>query len=571
MERSKEQQRQRRRAVNLIWTAAGDYSLQPEFCAFTPDGQADLYLNTIIGTVYACYDYAALSRLFASFRGEAQEELFSDLVWLALEHCAYSRAADSRPALAALRQTYARTLMGTAHNWRDRWRWERLQCGHFQRALGIETHLSPRENRILDGLEPDPTLDTPALVAALCALFRDYFHFTPNLNKAPPKKRHRHVGRFRFGRRLSGDATYSPVARTSAYQGGEGPVQTGSPLARLMDPNEESLRRFLTQTYGASLYDPGKTAELEARLCTQSHAGCRLHVTRGDPPPGNTGNHALDLERQSTIKQQAANRAYYEAHSAENRVILARLTAEIRNCLLLHAQPAPVRAKAGLLQSERVWRSQILQDQRVFYRVPQDEPGTLSVDLLLDGSASQLLRQERVATQGYLLAESLAACGVPVRVTAFCNVSGCGVIRLFRDYHETGQSGRIFDYHASGWNRDGLALRVVGDMASRSPCTHKLLIILSDASPNDDRKIPGGGAFGGGEDYGGAAGIADTAAEVVRVRKSGVCVLCVFTGEDAALPAAQKIYGRGLARIPSIDRFADTVGRLIRDEIEGMA
>ena len=67
-----------------------------------------------------------------------------------------------------------------------------------------------------------------------------------------------------------------------------------------------------------------------------------------------------------------------------------------------------------------------------------------------------------------------------------------------------------------------------------------------------------------GRDYTGPLAVEDVAREVSALRRRGVRVLCVFTGRDDELPAAQAIYGRDVARIPSITLFADIVGRLIQ-------
>ena len=53
-----------------------------------------------------------------------------------------------------------------------------------------------------------------------------------------------------------------------------------------------------------------------------------------------------------------------------------------------------------------------------------------------------------------------------------------------------GCAEQIFRYFAAGWNRDGLALRGAGHLMEGSPAKNRLLIILTDASPNDDRRIP---------------------------------------------------------------------------------
>ena len=72
------------------------------------------------------------------------------------------------------------------------------------------------------------------------------------------------------------------------------------------------------------------------------------------------------------------------------------------------------------------------------------------------------------------------------------------------------------------------------------------------------------------KDYGGEAGVQDVAEEVSRLRRKGIWVISVFTGNDRDLPAAHKIYGRELARIRSVSWFADTVGRLIQERIREM-
>ena len=85
-----------------------------------------------------------------------------------------------------------------------------------------------------------------------------------------------------------------------------------------------------------------------------------------------------------------------------------------------------------------------------------------TVDLMLDASASRLRCQESIAIEGYILAKSLAACGIPVRVTSFCSLRGYTVLHILKDFGDKNGERRVFDYFAAGWNRDGLALRGMG-------------------------------------------------------------------------------------------------------------
>ena len=71
-------------------------------------------------------------------------------------------------------------------------------------------------------------------------------------------------------------------------------------------------------------------------------------------------------------------------------------------------------------------------------------------------------------------------------------------------------------------------------------------------------------------DYEKEAGVRDTAYEVRRAKADGIAVACVFTGDDEDLPAARLVYGRDFARIQSLDRLADTVGKLVQNQLRNL-
>ena len=136
-----------------------------------------------------------------------------------------------------------------------------------------------------------------------------------------------------------------------------------------------------------------------------------------------------------------------------------------------------------------------LDDNKVFTRILQSDPGDLSVDILLDASSSQIDRQAVVAAQGYMIAESLTRCHIPVRVSSFCSLSGYTVVTRYRDYYETDKNDRIFNYFTTGCNRDGLAIRALAKGLEDSPSEHKLVILLSDVKPNDVIQMNHSGSF----------------------------------------------------------------------------
>ena len=263
------------------------------------------------------------------------------------------------------------------------------------------------------------------------------------------------------------------------------------------------------------------------------------------------------------------NRQYYQAHINQNNTAIAKLSQKIQNSVLMHLQPSPIKSNAGKLQGGRVWRAVYLNDERVFSKNEQDDMGDLSVDILLDASTSQQNRQETVSSQGYMIAQSLSRCNIPCRVMSFCSMTGYTIVRVFRDYNKPQDNGRIFEYVSNGCNRDGLAVAAAHRLMNDSGYEHKMLIILSDVKPNDVVKMQRAGS----DElipYDRQPGINDTALEVRKARADGISVICVFTGEDEDLPAAKLVYGRDFARVQSLDQMADTVGKLIQNQIKNL-
>ena len=318
--------------------------------------------------------------------------------------------------------------------------------------------------------------------------------------------------------------------------------------------------------FGAPLYSQQELAGLEQELCVDEHRGCHLYYATGDDTHEKLKGYVA-AQRRNALRQMELNRQAYEADATRHRTSIRRLTARIRNAMLAYLQPTPVRAASGALDAGRIWRGVYLDDDKVFTRILQSDPGELSVDILLDASSSQIDRQAVVAAQGYMIAESLTRCHIPVRVSSFCSLSGYTVVTRYRDYFETDKNERIFNYFTTGCNRDGLAVRALARGLEDSPSEHKLVILLSDVKPNDVIQMNHGGSF---VDYAGDNGIQNTAMEIRALTYKGIQVMCVFTGKDDDLPAAHTIYGRNFARIRSLDQFADTVGALIQNQIRSL-
>ena len=94
-----------------------------------------------------------------------------------------------------------------------------------------------------------------------------------------------------------------------------------------------------------------------------------------------------------------------------------------------------------------------------------------------------------------------------------------------------------------------------------------MLIILSDVKPLDIAKIRKD-ERDVGVSYDAVRALTDTAHEVRRLRADGISVICIFTGQDEELPSARMVYGQDFVRIRDFSFFADTVGKLIIDQMK---
>ena len=447
---------------------------------------------------------------------------------------------------------------------------------HDFAVISLSDLLTPWEKGLSAALDCSGALDADKIEAAVCAAFQTYLHFNGTVPGKSPFRLH-------FSDKwvpLLTKLLPTELVRTDeltlgrcAAAGENGVVRASNALRSRLRSNEREGedRTYIERCFGRSIYSPRQLALIEQRCCSGSHLGCHLWFTHGEHPPGQAMSADTQRLFEQAAQQAKRNRAAYDCESELHQSALVRLTEQIQNCMLIHQQPEDLLARKGRLDGTRVWRTPVLQDGRVFLRKDEESRAGFTVDLMLDASASRLRCQESIAIEGYILAKSLAACGIPVRVTSFCSLRGYTVLHILKDFGDKNGERRVFDYFAAGWNRDGLALRGMGELIKSAPEEKHLLLLLTDASPNDSHKILPSGKVPLSREYDGQSGIDDTAAEVRSLRAKGVRVAALFMGENSSVPAANAIYSRDLVRIRRIDQLASAAGRLIQDEIRELS
>lgn len=571
---------EQRRALNLIWAAAGRYDLDPPFMAFDPNGQPNFYFNCIVGLAAKWLDMARLETFFASYAGSTRQELFDELVWLGLENCVYEKELPVRPVLSTLRQQYAETFFAHQRSMsRQQWMAKNNQVYEQQEARWAplaHRHgplLTPRGRDLTRALALPGTLDTDGVISSLQEILHKFFLFS---GSDPVRRLHalhfKGMWAALLTKLLPTEVRHTDqlmLRQSSQLQ--DGAVQPASKALmahHLSTRRAEADRAYMETCFGRSLYNDHDLAALEQNLCTGNHRTCHLWITRGEPSPNRPPNPESKQLALDAARQRQQNLDFYAKNSQLYASSIRRLCEQLEHALHSYSQPQPVRARTGRLNSRRVWRAPCLHDPSIFLRETDEIQPDLSVDLLLDASASRMDSQEIIAAQGYILAESLRRCGVKVQIFAFRSLRGYTVMQLLKGYKDPGCRS-IFDYFAAGWNRDGLALRTAAHLAD-SDCKHRLLLILTDASPNDSQKLPPSGGIPVSRDYSEKAAVADTAAEVQALRKQGFQVGAIFFGLTRDVPSLKLIYGRDFVRIQKIDQLAGAVGSLLQMQLREM-
>lgn len=569
---------EKKRAANLIWNGAQDYTIATGFRVYDSEGKAELYWNSIVGAIHKHYDWKKLKLFYNTFHETVDQTVYESLFWIALENATFLREKDQRPVFPYLRKEYATRELphvkpGISHS-----RADVIFLGHLRHSIGQNAGLpDPVDVKLLDAIEIGPELDTDGVIDSISNTLSTYFTYRkPGEKKEGEKKEHVNpFSLFFLRRRKKGDAGNLGPVRRLAFGYGEHVDEYGSAVldqshlsvafAAYSAQTDEGLKEYITNYFGKSVLDDKTTKDWEKTYCNGNHTDVHLHITRGDYTDDMLEKGYAGKMKKQAIAQAKANEEAFEANIQHYHTQIEKLTERIRNSMLVHLDDQTVKSSYDRLNAGRVWRALELDDDRVFDHVIRGDAGNLTVDILLDASTSQIHRQETVSAQGYMIAQALTACHIPVRVYSFCSMNGYTIVNIFRDYNETDRNRKIFSYSTTGANRDGLAIRLSAGMMKENHADHRILIVLSDCKPNDVIKVrTGSGQY---RDYAADLGVSDTATEVHAARMQGINVLCVFTEEDSALKNCQKIYGRDFVRIRSLNLFADAVGSMLQNRI----
>ena len=580
-----------RRARNFVWAAAGHYGLEPLFLAYAPDGTADMYLNMIIGLSYKWYDAEKLETFFYMLGGR-QEELYQGMLWIGLEQALYEKEKIHRPVLAELRQEYAQENLARYRVLKEYELIDQLRNGHCAEILGKSSGLSGRTEELLRELTFTGEMGIEQILAKMKEILWKYFSYEPKMIK---KERGTYFLQKLLPAFHSIGKMHATYVKTKRYddpsweESGNGGTMEKARHYLLQfsrQGDEEKDRAYIEGCFGANSYTPREQKLLEDEVCTENHKNSHLYITRGylmEEPVTQTGSnttvrHQEENKRESreirefrenSRRQAEKNRQHYEKNRTVYENSIRRMTEKLRLELDARMDDVPVQARQGNIRASQVWRALYLEDPRVFEKREEVSDAGFSVDILIDASSSRKNSQEQIAAQAYILAKSLDLCGIPLQVYSYCSIRGYTVLRLFQSYGENRKAEEVFSYVAAGNNRDGLALRGAGHLMAQSEQEKKLLLVLTDGSPQDDQ-IAAEGAFYKNREYTDQIAVEDTTEQVQQLKRRNIQVVGIFMGTERGLQTAHRIFGRDFVRIQNIQQFAEVVGKILQEKIREM-
>ena len=571
-----------RRARNYIWNAAGRYDFEPSFLAFEANGSPDMYYNLIIGLAYKWLDMDVILGFIRQYAASRSADEFDDLFWLGIENCVYEKEIADRPVMEKLRRDKADAYFQSVRDMsRQQMEMQSMtvydqQMIRWSEVAGRTYAAGKRSRALAERLQFSGQLDAEQIVGEMSAILQEFFHTDITRLKAGGERRG-----ILSGIHLPGRAG-RPHRQKLFLRTGDGTGDmdtnvrlghTGSRRVHLPSAEDEA---FVRAAFGESARSEQEMKALEADCCRDIHAACRLHITDGvradeKADNGRTASSAELRELRKRAKEQEdSNRRFVDEHALLIGESIRELSARLDLLFSEYFRRMPETGRAGCLMPERAYRLAVFHDPSVFAREGSLTEKNVEVTLLLDASMSRMNVQEIIASEAYIIAKSLEKIHVPVRVMTFRTIRGITILEQLKRTDQR-DAGRVLHFFSGGWNRDGLAFRAVRSLLTEDGEEKvRLLLVLTDACPNDDIPAvmdPSGRIV---KEYEGVIAASDTEKAVHDLRKAGIRTAAVFFGSAAHLENVQQIYGKEYVRIRKLNRIADAAADLIRMTLQEM-
>lgn len=574
------------RMKNIIWTVCGDYTLEakPDVEAFLKSKYIALYDGIKQGAFAKYFEKEKLSMYLVKkvYLG-AREDALVAIAQLCMEKAVGDRIARERKGVSSIQKKAYEYVLDHEMDTMVKSEFGRLQLAMMQQVLTGERRCEEKIRKQLDRIEPlEKAADTMEVIRTIDDCYNAWVdpgfeQIHGDLSKVLAVTVEE-LMEYSWQDFLTEDM-YEENFEAYLEQMSQQMTATGqnhaeekkdekesSKKRKIVRVSEEDLKKVYTYielNFGKTYLSPLEEKKINFQLCRGIHADCGLYFTDGILANPVKKNYQLEYAK----KQQGKNKyAYYDNHRTvkQNIVILSGI---LKKAMAMRQEEITILSDRGKICPERLWKIGRSRDAKLFSQICPADGSTFVVDVLIDASGSQRVRQEQVALQAYIIMQALSSVHIPHRVMSFCTFWDHTILQRYREYDEDASANeKIFNFTTSSNNRDGLAIRAASLGLLEREEERKIMIILSDGRPYDVILNRPNGR--NPQPYQGKYAVRDTGTEVRRLRNLGVSVLGVFAGEEKDLEAEKKIFGRDFAYIRDISRFSRIVGSYLNKQIE---
>lgn len=556
------------RAMNVIWDYADDYSIFPK--NFYPMDKN--YKNIIEGFKFKNFKLDLFSSFFSYLKKDNPFfEEFKNITLLLLEDLAYRKLRKTNLVIDDLRKSYAKKALEKYRYKKETENvYEQIEKAYYDKVFGKTIKEGQLVRDFYRELFSINTYKSSEIIKNLDSLFKKYFLFErfeqyndlfdQMIEEEKPKDfDSKDLDDSEIEKNIEDQFEIQSAEFNGYIYFEEKKEDTNKDIFNFEGNDKKNKREdnFIEDFYGKLSISKKRQEFLERELSKGIHKNKRLYFTRGEY----TDSPNSKFNQKQRKKQSDKNKEYIEKNLSINNRAINELRRTIENSLSNYEEDELYRKNYGLLDSINVWKAPVLNDSKVFFSNNKDPKPKFQIDLLIDGSASQIKRQEVVADQAYIIANAMDKVNIPIRVTSFSTLRDYTVFNLYRDYEDKGNNDKIFDFFASGSNRDGLAFKTIHKLINEdmNEGVRNILIVLSDGKPNDEKHNINTVNAKIKDQYVDKRAVDDTAKEIRSLKSDGISVLGVFTGEDEDIENAKLIYGADFCRITKLENFSKVV------------
>ena len=574
------------RMKNIIWTVCGDYTLEakPDVEGFLKSKYIALYDGIKQGAFAKYFEKETLSMYLVKkvYLG-AREDALVAIAQLCIEKAVGNRIARERKGVASIQKKAYAYVLDHEMDTLVRSEFGRLQLAMMRQVLTGDRRCEEKIRKQLDRVEPlEEAVDTMEVIRTIDACYNAWVdpgfeQMHGNLEQVlavTVEELMEYNWRDFLTEEMYEENFEAYLEQMSKQMTATGQnhaeekeeKEDSSKKRKIVRVSEEDLKKVYTYielNFGKTYLSPLEEKKINFQLCRGIHADCGLYFTDGILANPVKRNYQLEYAK----KQQGKNKyAYYDNHRTVKQNI-AILSGILKKAMAMRQEETTILSDRGRICPERLWKIGRSRDAKLFSQICPADGSTFVVDVLIDASGSQRVRQEQVALQAYIIMQALSSVHIPHRVMSFCTFWDHTILQRYREYDEDASANeKIFNFTTSSNNRDGLAIRAASLGLLEREEERKIMIILSDGRPYDvilnrpNARNP--------QPYHGDYAVRDTGTEVRRLRNLGVSVLGVFAGEEKDLEAEKKIFGRDFAYMRDISRFSCIVGSYLNKQLE---